>query len=246
MAAAEERGSGPLPGRVLFVLFRGVMVLLVAFFAVRTYEETAIAVARATGGLHTVQATVVEVRHVSHERCSGAGQATDCGEKATSFSDDVIVRGEGSTRTVSVDDDGPSFSEGQQVRLGLWHDEVVVIDGYAAHGAWTGDGFFFVVPLLLYPVAMGYVIAVATALLARVLNRGGRARLDVGERLAADVYGVLTGLAVCLFLVFLTAVRDDGSPPWWPIAPVGAGTAVAALALLRGARAAAEPDAVAA
>ncbi|MFE9676913.1 hypothetical protein ACFYO5_22635 [Streptomyces sp. NPDC006259] len=224
------------------MLFRCVMVLLVAFFAVRTYEETAIAVARTTGKLHTVQATVAEIRHISHEHCSGTGQATDCGEKVTSFGEDVIVRGQGATRTVSVDDDGPSLSEGQQVRLGLWHDEVVEIDGYAAHSAWTGDGFFFVAPLLLYPVAMGYVIAVATAMLARVLNRGGRARFDVGERLAADSYGVLIGLAVCLFLVLLTAVRDVGSPPWWPIAPVGAGTAVAALALLRGARAAAEPD----
>ncbi|MFJ9154373.1 hypothetical protein ACIRP7_41485 [Streptomyces sp. NPDC102270] len=93
---------------------------------------------------------------------------------------------------------------------------------------------------------MGYVIVVATALLAQVLNRGGRARVDVGERVAAYSYGVLIGLAVCLFLVFFTAVRDDGSPPWWPMAPVGAGTAVAALALLRSARAAAEPDWVAA
>ncbi|GGZ95332.1 hypothetical protein ACFOOM_13730 [Streptomyces echinoruber] len=239
MPETKER-SRDLLGRVLLGLFRCVMVLIVAFFAVRTYEETAIAVARATGGLRTVRATVAGVQHITHERCTGAGQDTDCSHKDFWSSDDVIVRADGATRTVTVED-APSFAEGQQVRLGMWHDTVVQIDEYTVHSAWTGDGFLLVVSPLLYPLAMAYTIVVVTALLARLLGRRGRARLDVGERLHADIFGVVTGLAVCLILVFVSAARDNGNPPWWPVVPAGAGIACAALVLLRNARAATEP-----
>jgi len=235
----EERGSGSTRGRVVFMLFRCVMVLLIVFFAVRTYEETAIALARDTGGLDTVDAGVVEAGWVSHERCSSAGQDTNCNEKVTWSRRAVSLRVGGDTRTVSVDGDGPSFTEGQRVRLGLWHDKVVEINGYVVHRGWTGDGFFFVVPLLLYPLAMGYVVVVVTALLTRLMNRGRRARLDLGERIEANAIGVVVGLAVCLLLVFLSATRG-ASPPWWPIAPVGAGSAVAALVLVIRARSATE------
>ncbi|MFF4021023.1 hypothetical protein [Streptomyces sp. NPDC001843] len=241
-AITEVQRSRSVRGRVALHLFRWTMVLLVLFFTVRTYDETAIAVARGTGGLDTVDATVVEVRDVSHEGCSGSGQDTNCDEKVSWFSQDVTLRvGDGGTRTVSVDSRGPSFAEGRQVRLGLWHDKAVEIDGYVVHSAWTGDGFFFVVPVLLYPLAMGYVIVVAVALLARVLGRGGRARLGVGDRFAAATFGVVAGLASCVALIFFSAARD-ATPAWWPIAPVGAGSAVAALMLVSGARKAAGPS----
>ncbi|GAA2493904.1 hypothetical protein [Streptomyces longisporus] len=77
----------------------------------------------------------------------------------------------------------------------------------------TPDGFFFVVPLTLYPWA--------------------------------SASGVVVGLAVCLFLAFSSAIRED-TPPWWPIAPVGAGSAVAALVLVIKARRATEAMPVAA
>ncbi|MFF4360377.1 hypothetical protein [Streptomyces sp. NPDC001604] len=221
------------------MLFRCVMVLLVVFFAVRTCEETAIAVARGTGGLDTVDAVVVEAGWRSHEGCSGAGQDTNCTEQVTWSSREVGLRVDGDTRTVSLDGDGPSFTEGQKVRLGLWHNKVVEINGYLVHSAWKGDGFFFVVPLMLYPLAMGYVVVVVTALLARLMNRGRRARLDLGKRIEASASGVVVGLVVCLFLVFFSAIRE-ASPPWWPIAPVGAGSAVAALVLVIKARRATE------
>lgn len=226
------------------MLFRCVMVLLVVFFAVRTYEETAIAVARGTGGLDTVNAAVAEAGWASHESCSGAGQDTNCNEKGTWSSRDVRLRVGGDTRTVSMDADGPSLTEGRQVRLGLWHDEVVEINGYVVRSAWTGDGFFFLAPLLLYPLAMAYVVVVVTALLARLMNRR-RARLDLGKRMEASVFGVVVGLAACLFLVFFSAVRE-ASPPWWPVAPVGTGSAVAALVLVIKARSATESVPVAA
>lgn len=241
----ETRGSGSTRGRVVFMLFRCAMVLLVVSFAVRTYEETAIAVARGTGGLDTVDAAVVEAGWRSHEGCSGAGQDTNCTGKATWSSREVSLRVGGDTRTVSVDAHGPSFTEGRQVRLGLWHNRVVEIDGYLVHRAWTGDGFFFVVPLLLYPLAMGYVVVVVTALLARSMNRGRRAGLDLGRRIEASSVGVVVGLAVCLFLMFFSAM-EEASPPWWPIAPVGAGSAVAALVLVVKARRATESMPVAA
>ncbi|MGW1750337.1 hypothetical protein ACWCRD_32905 [Streptomyces sp. NPDC002092] len=227
------------------MLFRCMMVLLVVFFVVRTYEETAIAVARGTGGLDTVDAAVVEAGWRSHEGCSGAGQDTNCDEKVTWSSREVSLRAGGDTRTVSVDADGPSFTEGQRVRLGLWHNKVVEINGYLVHSAWKGDGLFFVVPLTLYPLVMGYVVVVVTALLARLLNRGRRARLDLGRRIEASACGVVVGLAVCLFLVFFSAIRE-ATPPWWPMAPVGAGSAVAALVLVIKARRATESVPVAA
>ncbi|MFE9773398.1 hypothetical protein ACFYOV_17280 [Streptomyces sp. NPDC005931] len=214
--------------RVALWLFRCTVAVLVVVFAVRAFEETAIAGARDHGRLDQVNATVVSVRSQTHEGCSGTGQDKNCQNTETWRTYDLTLLVGTDTKSVSTGDIGSwaSFSEGGRVRVGLWHGKVIEIEG---HGVWHPWGVgtplvaaFFV----LYLPAMGYLVSLAVTTAAWRRGRNGRAGPGRDQRVAANIFGVLAGLATGVVLLLVAALRQSALP-WWPVVPVTAGAAVA-------------------
>ncbi|MCP9212373.1 hypothetical protein [Streptomyces cucumeris] len=224
MDTSTAKGPGRRIGRAVFHL---VMTVLVVMLAVRTYQETAIAHARSTGSLRTAWATVVET--TSHTTSGETGGGQDGGGKpfiSQSYSVELRVDGERKT----VDEVGPDavhgLTQGRTVGVGLWHGRVVEIAG---HHVWPGwhvtpvDGTLFV----LYPLIMGYLIALAMSARAYVARRTSGVRLTRDDRFAALWPGLAIGTAA-IFALLICGALGKG-PVYWPVIPAGAGVTVALL-----------------
>ncbi|MBL1101072.1 hypothetical protein [Streptomyces coffeae] len=213
------------------------MTVLVLTLAVRTYEETAVAHARSAGSLRTTWATVVET--TSHTRFGHTGGGQDGGGKPyTSHSYTVELRLGKELKTVGEvgTDAMDELIEGRQVEVGLWHGRIVEIAG---HNVWPGwhvtalDGTLYV----LYPLIMGYLIALAVSARAAVAGRtavagrSNRVRLTREDRFGAFWPGFLVGLAGILVLLMCGAFGNG--PVYWPVIPAGAGVIVAVVRLQR-------------
>lgn len=225
--SGADRARG---GRVRRVVFRLVMATLILLLAGRTYEETAVALARSHGSLDTSAATVTEL--TSHTVSGYAGGGQDGGDGEYFVHTDYTVRlalPEGHKTVDKVQDmDAGEIWQGKRVTVGLWHGRVVEIDG---HDVWRGwhFGLLDVTLIVLMPVITGYLVGLAVLAAALLAARSGRVRLGRDDRFAPCALGWVTGMAALLALLVNTAFGNV--LPYWPAVPVGLATAVALVAL---------------
>ncbi|MFD9429366.1 hypothetical protein [Streptomyces sp. NPDC060002] len=216
-------------GRVRRVVFRLVMAVLILLLAGRTYQETAVALARSDGSLHTAVASVTELTSHTVSGYAGGGQA---GGSGAYFSHtEYTVRldlGQGRKRVDKVEDRvGRDLWEGKRVVAGLWHGRVVEIDGQDVWPGWH-FGTLDVTLMVLAPLTTAYLISLAVsaaALLAARAARAGRARAGRDDRFGPCALGSAVGLAALLALLVHAAFGHVLA--YWPAVPVCAGTAVA-------------------
>ncbi|MGW0869588.1 hypothetical protein ACWD3Z_03750 [Streptomyces sp. NPDC002740] len=221
---AEPVTSGG--GRVRRVLFRLLMTVLVLLLAGRTYQETAVALARSDGSLHTADASVTELTSRTVSGYAGGGQAGGSGAYFTHTEYTVgLALGEGRTRVDKVEDRvGRDLWEGKRVVVGLWHGRVVEIDGRDVWPGWH-FGTLDVTLMVLAPVATAYAISLAVSAAALLAARTGRPRAGRDDRFGPCALGSAVGLAALLALLVRAAFGHV--LVYWPAVPVCAGTAVA-------------------
>ncbi|MER5473032.1 hypothetical protein [Streptomyces sp. NPDC002685] len=130
---------------------------------------------------------------------------------------------------MSPDDAADTLQEGQRVEAGLWRGRVVEIDGRDVWPGWH-PGARDITLFALYPLIVGYLIALAVAAAAYATCRGDRVRLERQDRSGPWLLGFLVAVAAILVLIVCAAFGTR--PAFWPLVPVAAGT-VAALARLR-------------
>lgn len=214
-------------------VFRVVMAALILLLAMRTYEETGVAHARSNGTLHTAQATITKLTSHTTRGRDGGGQEGGSGDWTFTTKHTIELRVGDETKTADgvPDDSVNDLHEGQRVEAGLWHGRVVEIDGRAVWLGWHPGGWDIAL-VVLYPLIMGYLIALATAAAAYLAGLGGRVRLERQQRLGPCGSGFLVGV-VAIFVLIVCAAFGLGIA-YWPVVPVGAGIA-AALVRLRGA-----------
>jgi hypothetical protein len=216
--------------RVARAAFRIAMAALILLLAWRTYEETGVALARSNGSLRTADATVTDLTSHTESGTTGGGQ--DGGGASYHYTEYTVeLRLADGTRTLHgvPEESVHGLQEGRRATVGLWHGRVVEIDGRDVWPGWhpqPTDITLFV----LYPLIMGYLIALAVSAAAFLAGLGGRGRLSPDVRGPAGVVGFFTGVAAILALIVLGALGNG--PVFWPLVPVVAGTAVA-LARLR-------------
>ncbi|MFE6821540.1 hypothetical protein [Streptomyces sp. NPDC057690] len=221
---AEPAGSGG--GRVRRAVFRLVMATLILLLAGRTYQETAVSLARSDGSLHTAEASVTELTSRTVSGYSGGGRA---GGSGTYFSHtEYTVRlalGEGHKRVDKVADRvGHDLWEGKRVVLGLWHGRVVEIDGQDVWPGWH-FGTLDVTLIVLAPLTTAYLISLAVSAAAFLAARTGRVRASRDDRFGPCALGAAVGMAALLALLVDAAFGNVLA--YWPAVPVCAGTAVA-------------------
>ncbi|MEU2392620.1 hypothetical protein [Streptomyces sp. NPDC007369] len=213
--------------RVVRAAFRLAMAALILMLGVRTYEETAVALARANGSLRTAEATITELTSHTASGTVGRGQDGGSGDRFvhTEYTIELRVGDEPKTVDGVPDDAAHGLREGERVVAGLWHGRVVEVDGRDVWPGWHPGGWD--IPLfVLYPLIMGYLIAVAVAVAAAFpTRRGGRARPERQDRSGARVFGFFVGVAAIFALIVCGALGYR--PAFWPLVPVGAGTAAA-------------------
>ncbi|WP_159050088.1 hypothetical protein [Streptomyces sp. MMG1533] len=214
-------------------VFRLVMAALILLLAVRTYAETGVALARSNGSLRTAEATVTELRSHTESGSDGGGQDGGSGDwfVDTEYTIELRVGDELKTADGVPDDSAYELREGQRVEASLWHGRVVEIDG---RDVWPGrhPGGWDITLFALYPLTMGYLIALAVAAAAYLAGLGGRVRLERQDRSGPWAFGFVVGVAAIFVLIVCAAFGN--SIAYWPLVPVGAGTA-AAMSGLRGA-----------
>ncbi|MFI7504534.1 hypothetical protein ACIBVL_39850 [Streptomyces sp. NPDC049687] len=203
--------------RTVFRLGAAALILLLAF---RTYEETAVAFARSNGTLRTAEATIAEL--TSHTTCGhdsdSATQYTTCG---TTYTIALRVGGERKAVDGVRRSSAAGFKEGQPVEAGLWDGRLVEIDGRYVWPGWSVEGKDLVI-LVAYPLTLGYAIAWTMAATAYV---NGRVRLKEQDRLGYWGFGMLVAWATVILLLLLAL--GGHFYPYWPLIPLGAGTAAA-------------------
>ncbi|MEV1063565.1 hypothetical protein [Streptomyces sp. NPDC050263] len=239
MSDTSEAGAGvgasaetvPAMGRrVRRAVFRLVMAVLILLLAGRTYEETAVALARSNGSLDTAVATVTEVTSHTVSGYSGGGRA---GGGGAFFSHtDFTVRlalGDGHKTVDKVEERaGRDLWEGRRVQVGLWHGRVVEIEGRNVWRGWH-FGALDVTLVVLMPLITGYLVSLAVSAAAFLTARAGRVRLGRDDRFGPCALGWAVGVFVLLALLMRTAFADV--PAYWPAFPVGAGATVALVLL---------------
>ncbi len=225
------RRTGTVRARVVSAVFRLVMAALILLLAVRTYEETAVALARSNGSLRTAEATITELTSHTESGRDGGGQDGGSGDwfVHTEYTVELRVGDELKTVDGVPNDAAYGLREGQRVEAGLWHGRIVEIDGRDVWPGWH-PGAWDITLFVLYPLVMGYLIALAVAAAAYLACLGGRTRLERQDRSGPWVLGFLVGVAAIFVLIVCAAFGSR--PAFWPLVPVGAGTA-AALARLR-------------
>ncbi|MCZ4122816.1 hypothetical protein [Streptomyces sp. H39-S7] len=226
-------------GHALRWVFRMVMAALILLLAMRTYEETGVAHARSNGSLQMAEATITKLTSHTTRGSNGGGQDGSNGVWIVTTKHTIELRVGDETKTVDgvPDDSAKGLEEGQRVAAGLWHGRVVEIDGRTMWLGWHPGGWD--IPLVvLYPLIMGYLIALTLNVVAFLAGLGGRVRLERQQRLGPAGFGFLVGMAAILVLI-VCAVFGKGIA-YWPSVPIGAGT-VAALVGLRGALRRASP-----
>lgn len=214
-------------------VFRLVMAALILLLAMRTYEETGVAHARSNGSLHTAEATITKLTSHTTSGRDGGGQDGGSGiwSVTTVYTIELRVGDETKTANGVPNDSANDLQEGQRVEAGLWHGRVVEINGRDVWLGWHPGGWDIAL-FALYPLIMGYLIALAMAAAAYLAGLDGRVRLVRQERSGPCVFGFVVGVAASFALLGCAAFGNGIA--YWPVVPVGAGTA-AALAGLRGA-----------
>ncbi|MEU6256768.1 hypothetical protein [Streptomyces sp. NPDC047043] len=208
------------------------MAALILLLALRTYEETGIADARSNGSLHTAEATITKLTSHTTRGTDGGGQDGGSGQwfVTTVYTIELRVGDETKAANGVPDDSANDFQEGQQVQAGLWHGRVVEIDGRDVWLGWHPGGWDITL-FVTYPLAMGYVIALVVAAAAHLAGRGGRVRLERQERSVPWAIGFALGMSA--IFVLLGCVAFGNGIAYWPVVPVGAGTATALAGLRR-------------
>ncbi|MEW2414632.1 hypothetical protein AB0953_13010 [Streptomyces sp. NPDC046866] len=221
----QER-TETLRRRVARAVFRLAMAALIALLAVRTYEETAVALARANGSLRTAEATVTELTPHTQSGRSGGGQDGGSGSRFVHTEYTVGLRVGDGLKTVDGVPGGAAHGlrEGQRVVAGMWRGRIVEVDGRQVWPGWDPASWDLAL-FVLYPLLMGYLIALAVAAAARLASVGGRARWERQDRSGPCLLGFL--VAVAAVLVLLVCAAFGNGPAFWPLLPVGAGTAAA-------------------
>ncbi|MFD5520832.1 hypothetical protein [Streptomyces sp. NPDC127066] len=220
------------------------MAALILLLAVRTYEETGVAHARSNGTLHTAGATITKLTSHTRSGRDGGGQDGGSGDWNVTTEYTVELRVGDETKTVNGVPEGSAngLHEGRRVRAGLWHGRVVEIDGRDVWPGWHPGGWDMAL-FMLYPLITGYLIALALTAAAYLAGLDGRVRLERQERAASWAFGFLVGMAASFVLMGCAAFGN--AVAYWPLTPVGAGTATALAGLgrtLRRARAARVED----
>ncbi|MDR6975813.1 hypothetical protein J2X68_002501 [Streptomyces sp. 3330] len=224
---AEPVRSGR--ARVRRVAFRLVMAALILLLAGRTYQETAVALAR-PDGLRTTAASVTELTSHTVSGRSGGGQ--DGGDGSSFTHTEYTVRldlGDGRKTADDVEDQvGHDLWEGKRVTVGLWHGRVVEIDGRDVWPGWH-FGALDVTLIVLTPLITAYLISLAVSAAALLAAGTGRVRAGRDDRFGPCALG--TAVAVAALLGLLVHAAFGHVLPYWPAVPVCAGTAVALLRL---------------
>ncbi|MFI5469178.1 hypothetical protein ACIA6D_02990 [Streptomyces cacaoi] len=223
---SEAEPVGTTGGRVRRVVFRLVMAVLILLLAGRTYQETAVALARSDGSLHTAGASVTELTSHTVSGYSGGGQDGGSGEYFTHTEYTVrLALGEGQKRVDKVADRiGQDLWEGKRVVVGLWHGRVVEIDGQDVWPGWH-FGTLDVTLIVLAPVTTAWLISLAVSAAALLAARTGRVRAGRDDRFGPCALGSAVAMAALLALLVLAAFGHVLA--YWPAVPVCAGTAVA-------------------
>ncbi|MFF8532269.1 hypothetical protein ACF07B_09945 [Streptomyces sp. NPDC015532] len=216
-------------------VFRLVMTALILLLALRTYEETGVAHAQSNGTLHTAGATITELTSHTRSGRDGGGQDGGSGDRTVSTTYTIELRIGDGTKTVNgvPDDSANGLQEGQRVRAGLWHGRVVEIDGRDVWRGWHPGGWDMAL-FVLYPLIMGYLIALVLAAAAYWAGRHGGVRLERRERAPSWAFGFLVGMTASFVLMGCAAFGH--TIPYWPLVPAGAGTATAVAGLSRALR----------
>jgi hypothetical protein len=211
------------------------MAALILLLAMRTYEETGVAHAQSNGTLHTAGATITKLTSHTTSGRDGGGQDGGSGDWTVTTKYTIELRIGDETKTVNgvPDDSANGLQEGQRVRAGLWHGRVVEIDGRDVWLGWYPEGWDMAL-FMLYPLITGYLIALALAAAAYLAGRDGGVRLERQERAPSWAFGFLVGMAASFVLMGCAAFGNTIA--YWPLAPVGAGTATALVGLRRALR----------
>ncbi|WP_406376215.1 hypothetical protein OG788_42395 [Streptomyces sp. NBC_00647] len=230
-AGPDPGRTGTVKARAVRLVFRLFMAALIVLLGVRTYEETAVALARSNGSLRTVGATVTGLTGHTESGREGGGQDGGSGRwfVHTEYTIELRVGDELKTVDGVPDDSAHGLQEGQRVEAGLWHGRIVEIDGRDVWPGWH-PGAWDIALFVLYPLIMGYLLALAVAAFAYVMCRRDRVRLERRDRAGPWLLGFLVGVAAISALIGCAAFGIR--PVFWPLVPVGAGT-VAALVRLR-------------
>lgn len=221
---AEPVRSGG--GRVRRAVFRFFMAAVILLLAGRTYQETAVALARSDGSLRTAAASVTELTSHTVSGYSGGGRAGGSGAYFTHTEYTVrLALDEGHKRVDKVADRiGQDLWEGKRVVLGLWHGRVVEIDGQDVWPGWH-FGTLDVTLIVLAPLTTACLISLAVSAAALLAARSGRARAGRDDRFGPCASGAAVGMAT--LLVLLVGAAFGNVLAYWPAVPVCAGTAVA-------------------
>lgn len=215
----------PVGRRIARAVFRLAMTVLILLLAGRTYQETAVALARSTGSLRTTEATVVETTAHTTSGTTAGGQ--DGGGRPFSHTEYTVQLRLGEELKTLEDvssDAARDLTDGRHVVVRMWQGRVVEIEGRDVWPGWhvgVLDGTLIV----LYPLIMGYLIALAVSARAYAAGRNGRVRLTPEDRLGAFWPGFLLGLAVIFVLIACAAFGN--ALAFWPVIPAGAGVTVA-------------------
>ena len=222
-AAARTRPGARWTGPVVRTSFRLAMAALILLLAVRTYEETAVAHARSNGSLHTSTATLTKMTSHMTRGTEGGGQDGGSGHwfVHVEYTIDLRVGDEVKTLDRVPERSALGLEEGQRVVAGLWHGRVVEIDGRLVWPGWHTWGWDMVL-YVLYPLIMGYAIALALAAATYLAGLRGRVR---PQGYGPWALGYATGAAAALALMLCAFAGN--LPPYGPVVPLGAGILVA-------------------
>ncbi|MFF2363987.1 hypothetical protein ACFVU0_14950 [Streptomyces sp. NPDC058122] len=211
------------------------MAALVLLLALRTYEETGVEHAQSNGTLRAAGATIAKLTSHTTSGGDGGGQDGGSGDWTVTTKYTIELRIGDGTKTVNgvPDDAANGLQEGQRVRVGLWHGRVVEIDGRDVWLGWYPEGWDMAL-FMLYPLITGYLIALALAAAAYLAGLDGRVRLERRERAVPWAFGFLVAVAASFLLLGCAAFGNTIA--YWPLAPVGAGTATALVGLRRALR----------
>jgi hypothetical protein len=211
-------------------VFRLFMAALIVLLAVRTYEETAVALARSDGSLRTSGATITRLTAHTGSGKEGGGQGGGSGGWFVHTEHTVELRVGDDLKTVDGvrDDAADTLQAGQRVEAGLWHGRVVEIDGRDVWSGWH-FGAWDIVLFGLYPLITGYLMALVLSAAAFLTGREGRVRLERRDRSGAWLLGFLVAVATMISLIVCAVFGIR--PAFWPLLPVGAGTAVSLVRL---------------
>ncbi|WP_142215314.1 hypothetical protein [Streptomyces sp. SLBN-118] len=202
------------------------MAALILLLAVRTYEETAVALARSNGSLRTAEATITELTSHTESGREGGGQDGGSGHwfVHTEYTIELRIGDERKAVDGVPNERAYDLHKGQRVEAGLWRGRVVEINGRDVWPGWH-PGAWDITLFVLYPLLMGYLIALVVAAAGYLAGLSGLVRLERQDRSGPCVLGFFVGVATILVLIVCAAFGNR--PAFWPLVPVGAGTAVA-------------------